>query len=262
MSKYIILLIFILILLFVLYIIDNKKDKGKKIIVSSFLLILPIFSLFLVMDNTEAEEVKNNTLPLLKTTKKEIKNISLNKVVIVGDSRMEYIKNKEDELDIPNNFIFDAKGGATISWARELGIPTLNNILDSKDEKYQYHVLFNLGVNDLNTNISIKNRANEYFNLYKNVIKKHANVQFYLLSVNPIDEDIINDNFKNIRTNNKIKQFNYYLKKEMTGSSLDNIKYCDSYNNLEFNLPDGLHYDTKTDQKIIDYIANNCIDYK
>ena len=42
-------------------------------------------------------------------------------------------------------------------------------------------------------------------------------------------------------------------------NSNKNIKYCDSYNTLSFFLPDGLHYDTVTDQKIIDFIINKCI---
>ena len=271
MSGYIILFVLLIILLFAIYVFDYKQNKkifrNKKTIIIFIILMLPVFSFFTVMADPEEDNTintdENPLISVYDTSSAEIKKLSLNKVVIVGDSRMEYIENKEDELDIPSNFIFDAKSGAKIKWTEENGIPTLNDILENQNKDTYYHVLFNMGVNDLNDNIDIKEQAEKYFNLYKEVIENNDNVQFYLLSVNPIDEDVINDNFKtNIRTNAKIEEFNYYLKRAMINSDLSNIKYCDSYNNLEFNLPDGLHYDTKTDQKIIDYIANKCIEFK
>ena len=56
---------------------------------------------------------------------------------------------------------------------------------------------------------------------------------------------------------NQTKGINQHL-----NDNFNNLHYCDSYHNVKFETPDGLHYDTKTDQKIIDYITNNCIDYK
>ena len=41
----------------------------------------------------------------------------------------------------------------------------------------------------------------------------------------------------------------------------DNIKYCDSYNSINFEMPDGLHYNYKTDEKIMKYIIEKCIKY-
>lgn len=268
MKECTVLFILLLLLLLAIYIFDYKQNKdifkNKKNIIVFIILMCPIFSLFTV---TAGSEDMNQSERLVLSSKNnnysEIKNIAFNKVVIVGDSRMEYIKNNEDELDIPNNFIFDAKSGASMGWTTKSGMPKLKEILENKDENYHYHVLFNLGVNDLQSDVDIEKMAFDYFELYKEVILNNKNVDFYLLSVNPVDEEIIYDHFpENIRTNERIEEFNYYLKRFMLDSGLTNVKYCDSYNNMDFDSPDGLHYDLDTDQDIIDFITNKCIDYK
>lgn len=181
------------------------------------------------------------------------------KIIIVGDSRMEFIENDSQNLKIPNNFIFDAKSGAKINWFFEQGIPELNKLLLDQ-EKNKYIVVFNLGVNDLNSNESVENIAEEYFNIYKKIITSYKNVAFRFLSVNPVDEEkynvyVIGNNL----TNQKIKTFNKYFIERMKSENLSNVKFCDSYNNLEFYLPDGIHYDFETNKKIISYIIENCI---
>lgn len=181
------------------------------------------------------------------------------KIIIVGDSRMEFIENDSKNLKIPNNFIFDAKSGAKIDWFFEQGIPKLNKLLLNQ-EKNKYIVVFNLGVNDLNSNESVENIAEEYFNIYKKIITSYENVSFRFLSVNPVDEEKYNVYaIGNNLTNKKIETFNKYLIERMKSENLSNVKFCDSYNNLEFYLPDGIHYDFETNKKIISYIIENCI---
>ena len=58
-----------------------------------------------------------------------IENIALNKVIIVGDSRMEFLLDDEDVVK-PVNFIFDVKSGAGFDWFQETGEPKLREILD------------------------------------------------------------------------------------------------------------------------------------
>lgn len=222
----------------------------KSLIVLMFCLIF----LFLIINHNNKLEFKKNEI----INNKSIYN--LDKIIIIGDSRMEFINNKKNELNIPKNIVFIAKSGAKISWLRESGLPELNKVI-KKNKKYENHVIFNLGVNDLDSNIDIENLASEYYNAYKSIIKYNKDISFYFLSVNPIDENRIYTyfNINNKRTNKKIEKFNKYFLNFIKKDNLKNIKYCDSYNNLEFYLPDGLHYDTETDKKIIEYIIKKCI---
>ena len=193
----------------------------------------------------------------------EIKDISLNKVIVVGDSRMELIERDKKELDVPTNFSFIALSGADIYWFKNNALKDLQEKLLNKDQNYKYHVVINMGVNDLQDDININNRVSKYFVLYRNLATKFPDVNFYILSVNPIDEKIINKRWKkNIRTNNKISKFNTASEKQLYDSELKNLYNCDSYHSLDFVLPDGLHFDHNTDQEILDYISNKCVKYE
>ena len=243
---------------------EKLKLYKKQVLIFGIVLICT-FSILTVTAKPENETLALGPFKQLKNEDfdEKIQNIALNKVVIVGDSRMEYIYNKKDELNIPNNFIFDAKSGAKISWLLETGKPKLEEILDNRDTDYTYHVVFNLGVNDLSSLDNPKVLADDYFEVYNEIISNYSDVEFYFLSVNPIDEDVINERFSsNKRTNEKIEKFNAEIYYNMNRMTKDNVNYCDSYNRLDFNLPDGLHYDSETDQKIIDYIARDCVKFK
>lgn len=246
--------------------IKNIKEifYNHKFLVCAIIL-LPLFSFLTVIAKSDDNKMSTDiNMPLLSVNdfSAKLNDISLNKVVIVGDSRMEFIYNKKDKLDIPTNFIFDAKSGATIDWLIDTGEPKLREILDNRDTNYKYHVVFNLGVNDLNDDVVSKTIANDYLNIYKNIINDYPDINFYFLSVNPIDEDIIYDYFPGKRTDEKIEMFNAYFGIYVQNVNDKRIKYCDSYNRLDFNLPDGLHYDDETDQQIIDYISRDCINYE
>ena len=83
-----------------------------------------------------------------------------------------------------------------------------------------------------------------------------------MLSVNPVDDSVIDKLWKNQHRNNyKIKQFNDELLSLVNNDQQENINFCNSYDNIEFKLPDGLHFDIKTDKKIINYISNRCSIY-
>lgn len=269
MNDYIMCLILFLLLIFMIiytfelktYIFDYLKLYRNNILLVGILLI-STFSILTVMAKPEGESLALEPFKQIQSLafNETVKNISFNKVVIVGDSRMEFIYNKKDELDIPSNFIFDAKSGAMIEWLLEIGKPKLEDILDNRDNKYTYHVVFNLGVNDLNSSTKPEVLADDYFDVYEELVRKYSNVKFYFLSVNPIDEEAINKGNK--RTNEKIELFNTEIHQRMSELNKTNVNYCDSYNRLDFNLPDGLHYDNETDQKIIDYIARDCVQFK
>lgn len=183
---------------------------------------------------------------------------SMHKIIIIGDSRMSEINLHREELNIPNNYIFVALSGSRIKWLKEAALNKTYNLLKEKDNRYNYSVVFNLGVNDLNDNIDIYEISKEYYSKYKNLISYFDDVNFYFLSVNPID-DKINEYWENIRTNEKIEEFNNYTLNFIKEDNLKNVYFCDSYNELKFNTYDGLHYMKDTNINIINYINNNCI---
>lgn len=189
-------------------------------------------------------------------------DITNNKVIIVGDSRMEFIEDAADDLEIPINFSFIAKGGATIDWFEDTALSRLIEKLNKRDSNYHYHVVINMGVNDLDSVNNVAQRANEYFEYYKELAFEYPDVQFYMLSVNPIFNKINKSFPGNKRTDGKIQTFNNQISHLLARINLKNMYICDSYHHVDFNSPDGLHYDLATDQRILDYIANDCIKYE
>lgn len=182
------------------------------------------------------------------------------KVIIVGDSRMEFIEDDE-EIIIPFNVEFVAKSAMTIDWLRKTALPNVDKIL--KEDDFEYSVVVNMGVNDLNyARYKGDEIAKDYFNLYSELAHDYPNVKVYILSVNPINEKKRNKTEPgNQRTNKKIELFNNTIQEELDDSDLDNMFYCDAYNELEFGTDDGLHYTKETNREIINYIVNKCVKF-
>lgn len=272
---YIVIFVCILMCLFIKNkkLLKNTKNifKTKIVMFTSALIFFVFISLVFISSINKVSYdgcYCEASLGLKIVPKKEIKNSSINeivsnKVIVVGDSRMEYIVRDENMLKVPINFSFIAKSGAKIDWFENVALYSLKNKLNNLDDNYTYHVIVNMGVNDLADDINIKKRAYEYFSDYENLSLEYPNVNFYLLSINPVDDSIINKYFKtNKRSNKKIESFNYEMNNFLLNSKSNNLYSCDSYNSLYFKLSDGLHYDLATEQEILDYITNKCISYK
>ncbi len=195
--------------------------------------------------------------------KKEIKKIGANKVIIVGDSRMEFIVDgKHGRFDIPSNFTFVAKSGAEIDWLETNAINKLEKELE-KCKKLKCHVVFNLGVNDFYTKTDVSEIVDNYFDDYKELAIKYPNVTFYFLSVNPIKENAVREYFPYLKaTSMFIEEFNSMMFNDVKKLNVNNFKVCDSYHALKFQSRDGLHYDRSTGQNILNYITNHCIIYE
>lgn len=259
-----------------IFFVKEKKFKNNKffnkVYLKVFLIVVIIFWIFIFIslinsskyDSCSSRYIQNLTLnPLSSINVHKMVPISDNKIIVVGDSRMEFILNKKNELNIPNNFSFIAKSGAKIDWLENYALNKLENNLNNLDENYNYHVVVNLGVNDLNSTTSVETIAIDYFEYYKNLALKYPNIKFYALAVNPVDEKTIDSKwYGNKRNNRKIRNFNAVMNNLIEKKNLNNLSICDSYHSISFYLPDGLHYDTDTDQRIIDYIANHCVNYK
>lgn len=264
--------IIFLIILFVLVQNDEVMEKIKNGRLKKFLIIVLLglfvgflfflFAWLLNMNSFEGCTTKYNMNFYLKTVNNInhlSKEISNSKVLIVGDSRMEFIEDDGD-IDKPFNFDFIAKSGMTIKWFNNTAMPKIKKTLKNNDRPY--HVVINMGVNDLNkAEINGDESAIDYFKLYSELAESYPDIKFYILSVNPIDEDKISEMDNNKRTSGKVRLFNNTIQKKLKESKLDNMFYCDSYHDLKFETKDGLHYTPETNQKIINYIANKCVQF-
>lgn len=235
----------------------------RKICYLIFLLIV-CFAIIIIFNKNflKKENIKFKEIPDRTFRKKPIKDIFYNKVIIIGDSRMEFLNDRGDSIRIPSNFDFIALSGTTIQWFENIALKKLEKKLDKMNEKYKYHVVINMGVNDLNDNEEAIKHADDYYLLFKMLASKYSNVNFYILSVNPINDKVINRFFNpQYRSTSKIKSFNDETINLIDESYFKNLFYCDSFNNIDFGIPDGLHYDKATDQRIVDYIVNDCVIY-
>lgn len=245
--------------------IKNGKLKKIFIVILSGLFVGFLFFLFAWLLNANAFEgcmTKYNMNIYLKTTN-NINNlaekINNSRVLMVGDSRTELIEDDEN-ITKPFNFNFVAKSGMTIEWFEETAISRIKRIL--KKDDFQYHVVVNMGVNDLNSDeIDGDEIANDYFELYSEIAKEYPNAKVYVLSVNPINVEKINEWEDNKRTSKKLRLFNSTMQKKLDENDFDNMYYCDSYHDLEFETDDGLHYTQSTNRNIIDYVANKCVQF-
>lgn len=252
----------------------EKIFSNKKSIIYIFIFIVLSVFCKLLINKVYATEIKDyktsevyeenilnsNSINDQNKIQLELEKTVNNKIIIVGDSRMEYIEKESDIIDIPVNFSFIALSGSKIDWFEKKAIGLLKNKLDEAKKDINYHVIYNMGVNDLESKNNMFKLSKDYYTLYRDIANEYQNINFYILSINPVDEDkMYKSNGWVGRTDKKVYDYNENIKGMINNDKLDNIYYCDSYNMISFNSPDGLHYDSKTDQKIVNFIANNCI---
>lgn len=226
-----------------------KQTKKILSFVSFIFVIFVVLSFIFIIDKNK-----------YRTCANKVNNFLVNdKVIFTGDSRMEFIEDDDDTVK-PFNVSFVAKSGAEYGYFSEKLVPELEDVLDNRNKKFNYYVTFNMGVNDLNDRINIKKRADEYFDLYSDVARKYKNVNFYIVSVNPIFWDKLQNYQRgSIRTNKRIEEFNDRIVYKLDKSNLKNMHYCDTYDGMKFGSDDGLHYDRETNIKFMNYVINKCM---
>lgn len=261
-------------LIVLIFLVKNDKIMNKLknnnwtkviIVVASGLFVGFLVFLFIWILNADTFErcttkyYQNMYYQIKNDLVKKTNNLNKSKLIIVGDSRMSLIEDDE-EIKAPFNMEFVAKSGMKINWLKNTALPKVKTILNKNT--FYYSVLVNMGVNDLNSDLNGKEIADEYFDLYSKLAKDYPKVQLYIMSINPIDDEKRNiTEPNNKRTTNKIELFNKTILKRLNNENIDNMHYCDSYHDLKFETDDGLHYTQNTNRKIIDYIANDCVQF-
>ncbi len=171
----------------------------------------------------------------------------------VGDSRMvgmwayKVIKVTDNNEDDNNALI--AKGGAGYHWFNNTALGKLTSCLCDGDT-----VILAMGANDVSTPyIAIRN----YTGAYQNLIQDYSNVNFYVLSVNPVRSDI--DNYRYDIKNDQITAFNNGMFVAFSQ------RYINTYDAVWDELrrrtnctDDGVHYNNGCgiEQKVYDTVMN------
>ena len=157
--------------------------------------------------------------------------------IIVGDSRTVGME-MSCRFD---NTLYIAKVNMGYYWLKDTAGITVKNCLEINPH---VKVALALGVNDLG-NLSL------YVQYYRELISQYPETQFYVVSVNPVDERkgaLCGYSVKN----SQIKAFNKVLKQNFGSSYVNSYKYL-LKNGMQ--TVDGIHYTADTYQKLYQYIT-------
>lgn len=185
-----------------------------------------------VSDNMYQPETK--TMTPVKQNPQEYRHFD--NYIWAGDSRTVGLAS---DCGISEDFIL-AKEGMGLDWCK-------NNIAYLNSTK-ECNIVFNFGVNDLEN-------VHDYVDFYNNLPDEFlTNNQIFIMSVNPVNETAESKHGYSV-TNANIDEFNNILYKSLRKE----ICYLDTNSYLKntgFGTQDGLHYDTKTYQKLLTYTVD------
>ena len=205
--------------------------------------------------NTEqtAAQIHSQTEPdlpfIFMEDETETENVLTHRIIFVGDSRTLGMRDALHRAGRTDDDIFIGKVGEGVSWFIEEGMSEMD---DAIEEYPDLPVVFNLGVND-------PTEIDDYIVTYWDCIRNHPDTDFYILSVNPIDEEFLLESETAVEevldmiNNLNIAKLNLRLKEEFTRRYLDSASFLKSDG---FETVDGLHFNTKTYLKIHDFVVN------
>ena len=191
---------------------------------------------------------KNNSTKKNSTKKNSTKN---NPNYFIGDSRTEGMC-KEFKLCQNDKYLGVSSKG--FSWFKNTAVPSVSNNIGST----KHNIIILMGVNDLGTSKkSGEQVANKYYNIVYNLATgQWKNQEIIFASINPVINGMSN------ASTESVTEFNAQMKKNIENSNLSNLSYCNTYSSITINktnIPDGLHYNKATYQKIYDTIKNSCL---
>lgn len=171
------------------------------------------------------------------------------RILFVGDSRTLGMRDALKRSGRADEDVFVGKVGEGVRWFREEG---MQEMADAIRENPDLPVVLNLGVND-------PKETDDYIVTYWDCVREHPDTKFYILSVNPIDEEFLIDSetaaeevLDTINSLN-IAKLNLRLKEEFSDRYLDSSSFLRQDG---FETVDGLHYSTDTYLKIHDFVVS------
>lgn len=196
----------------------------------------------LILNSTElgiiptSNSLKKITSSMMKRIRRALKNYTggaVGKMIYVGDSRIEGMKNSIGESD---TIKFISKSTAGIKWLKSVAENQILSILKNEPNTV---IVFNIGINDLSN-------IDDYIKYYNDFKSKANTENIWYMSINPVSGKASVTNESIIEFNSKIQGF-------------AQTKYLDSYNYLQengFNMIDDSNYDSETYTKIHEYVIN------
>lgn len=204
----------------------------------------------LIAAETEKEPVKEES-SVLRSAKQDADSDALvpeHQIIWSGDSRTLGLRDALKKAGRLDDDLFTGRVGEGVRWFREEGMAELSDLIRDNPG---LPVVLNFGVND-------PQLVNEYVVAYWDVIRAHPDTRFYILSVNPLDEEFLVEDgqvneavFESVNSLN-VARMNVKLKEEFPSRYLDSASFLKSDG---FDTVDGLHFTMDTYLKIHDYVV-------
>lgn len=165
--------------------------------------------------------------------------------IFVGDSRM--VGMQASVLD--QNIRYIAKIGEGYDWLAAEAGPKLREYLELRSD---VTVVLALGVNDMGTGGDNLGNANQYIAYYQQLMLDFPTARFYILSVNPIDDELAKKHGFQVK-DAAVTAFNQKLQSVFLGT-----QFIDSYTYLkeqpDFATFDGVHYTQETYRMLYQFL--------
>ncbi len=168
-------------------------------------------------------------------------------IILVGDSRYEYMSRTSNITSQYSKTTFIALSGSGYDWLKNTAVPKLKGCLGRSDKKYI--VVFNHGINDLEN-------YDKYKSLYNGIINSSAYSRhsFFFMSVNPVFDGCRVDRNRNGTgtTNAAVEKFNSGMKALFSANRY--LDCCGDMMLRGYDSYDGIHYTDSTNRQIMNYL--------
>lgn len=187
-------------------------------------------------------------------------------IIFVGDSRthrMESTLNAQFGSQLLQGVTFISQEGGGLTWLQETGYTQIMQAVGTGSTSILEKptaIIFNLGVNDLSSVSSYVS----YMKQLGNELKAKG-CKLYYMSVNPVNNKLIQASGKPSRPESSVRNFNASIQSQLCSGGL--YTYIDTYaylmktgygtdastTGVDIGIDDGLHYTTKTYKRIYQY---------
>ena len=197
-----------------------------------------------IQTESEYNSAKEETMSALPAG-----SVKDHRIIFVGDSRTLGMRDALRRSSRRDDDVFVGRVGEGVHWFIEEGMDEMS---DAIEENPDLPVVLNLGVND-------PLEIDDYIVTYWDCIREHPDTDFYIMSVNPIDEEFLLESETAVEevldtiNNLNIAKLNIALKEEFASRYLDCAAWLKENG---FDTVDGLHFSTSTYLKVHDFAVN------